>query len=74
MLQDPSLKRCFGVDKKISDCGWEYLSTLKTVKEPQQGLPRLRDLLTWLNKPGMESIWVLLDIKVSLSKQPSCCS
>jgi phosphatidylglycerol phospholipase C len=64
LSHDPSLKRCFGVDKKISDCSWDYLSTLQTVAEPKQGLPRLRDLLAWLNKPGMESIWVLLDIKI----------
>lgn len=53
------------MDKKIKDCDWEYLQGLKTVKEPRQGMPRLRDLLVWLNDAEREDIWVLLDIKVS---------
>ncbi|EHL03714.1 hypothetical protein M7I_0361 [Glarea lozoyensis 74030] len=61
---DPTLKRCFGVDKKICDCDWNYLKTLKTVQEPQETMPRLRDLLKYLAKPGLEHIWVLLDIKL----------
>ncbi|CAM1500954.1 Fc.00g101160.m01.CDS01 [Cosmosporella sp. VM-42] len=64
LSHDPSLKRCFGVDKKIGECSWEYLSTLETVREPRQGLPRLSDLLEWLVEPGLEKIWVLLDIKM----------
>jgi hypothetical protein len=64
--QDPSLKRCFGKDEKIADCDWDYLSTLKTLAQPHQGLPRLSDLLEYLTEPGLEKIWVLLDIKASL--------
>jgi phosphatidylglycerol phospholipase C len=52
------------VDKKISDCDWSYLKTLKTLKKPPESLPRLKDLLKYLAKPGLEEIWVLLDIKV----------
>jgi hypothetical protein len=63
--QDASLKRCFGKDEKIADCDWEYLSTLETLREPRQGMPRLADLLSWLAQPEFEEIWVLLDIKVS---------
>jgi phosphatidylglycerol phospholipase C len=58
------LKRCYGVDAKIKDCSWDYLSTLETLREPRQKMPALRDLLAMLNKPGMEHIWLLLDIKI----------
>jgi hypothetical protein len=27
-------------------------------------MPRLADLLAWLTEPGLESVWVLLDIKL----------
>ena len=63
-LQDPNLKRCFGVDRKIADCGWEYLSGLETLREPREKLPRLEDLLAWLNGDARLHIWLLLDIKV----------
>lgn len=69
--KDASLVRCFGIDKKLADCDWDYLSTLETVREPKQGLPRLRDLLEWLVESDKgrecednEQPWVLLDIKV----------
>ncbi|ESZ96859.1 hypothetical protein SBOR_2780 [Sclerotinia borealis F-4128] len=63
---DPSLKRCFGKDEKIIDCDWSYISTLRTVQAPHESMPRLRDLLEYLATPGLEDIWILLDIKVSL--------
>ncbi|KAK3327529.1 PLC-like phosphodiesterase [Cercophora scortea] len=62
-LQDASLKRCFGVDKTVAECDWSYLSSLKTLREPQQGMPRLLDLLMYLGQPAQEHIWLLLDIK-----------
>jgi hypothetical protein len=40
------------------------LSKLKTLKEPHESMPRLADLLEYLAQPGMEEIWVMLDIKV----------
>lgn len=61
------MKRCFGVDKKIIECDWEYLSELKTLKEPKEHLPRLEDLLVWLNDEERLDVWLLLDIKVSCS-------
>lgn len=64
LTHDASLKRCFGIDKKVADCNWSYLSTLRTLREPQQGLPRLSDLLEYLGQPGLEPIWLLLDIKI----------
>lgn len=63
--QDPTLKRCFGVDARIADCSWEYLSTLRTLKEPHEAMPRLQDFVSWLAQPRFDEIWVVLDIKVS---------
>ncbi|GKT90757.1 glycerophosphoryl diester phosphodiesterase [Colletotrichum tofieldiae] len=34
LSHDGNLKRCFGVDKKINECDWAYLETLRTVREP----------------------------------------
>lgn len=65
-LQDKTLKRCFGLDQKIIDCEWSYIKTLRTVAEPQQSMPRLLDLLNYVASPGLEHIWVLLDLKVIL--------
>ncbi|WYZ41713.1 hypothetical protein EsH8_V_000608 [Colletotrichum jinshuiense] len=65
LSHDGNLKRCFGVDKKINECDWEYLETLETVREPRQKMPRLEDLLGFLSEgeEGREAVWVLLDIK-----------
>ncbi|KAL2131914.1 hypothetical protein VTI74DRAFT_4441 [Chaetomium olivicolor] len=63
LSHDPTLKRCFGLPDKIIDCDWSYLRTVKTIQEPHQRMPRLLDLLEWLTQPGLESMWVLLDIK-----------
>ncbi|CRG86040.1 glycerophosphoryl diester phosphodiesterase [Talaromyces islandicus] len=63
VAHDPSLKRCFGVDKLIADCTWEYLSTLRTKQEPHEKLLRLSDLLEFFNSPSAEHAWALLDIK-----------
>ncbi|KAK8232317.1 PLC-like phosphodiesterase [Phyllosticta capitalensis] len=63
LSHDPSLQRCFGKKEKIIDCEWSYLETLRTVAEPHEPLPRLRDLLEYLTTQGTEDVWVLLDIK-----------
>ncbi|KAF5236545.1 hypothetical protein FANTH_11232 [Fusarium anthophilum] len=60
---DASLKRCFGIEARIGECSWEYLSTLRTVAEPHEPMPRLKDFLQWLAQPEMQDIWVVLDIK-----------
>lgn len=65
-IQDPTLKRCFGVDAKIVDCTWEYIQTLRTVQSPHEPMPRLDEFLEWLASPGLEHIWVILDIKLLL--------
>ncbi|KAH7149557.1 PLC-like phosphodiesterase [Dactylonectria estremocensis] len=64
LSHDPSLKRCYGVDKKVAECDWDYLKTLRTVREPKEPLPRFKDLLEWLASPGLEKIWIVLDIKI----------
>jgi glycerophosphoryl diester phosphodiesterase len=61
---DANLKRCFGKEEKIIDCDWDYLKTLRTIKKPSEPMPRLKDLLEYLTTPGLEDIWVLLDIKL----------
>ena len=58
------MKRCFGREQKIIDCDWSYLKTLRTTQEPHEPMPRLKDLLEFLAQPGLEDIWLLLDIKV----------
>ncbi|KAH7356898.1 putative glycerophosphoryl diester phosphodiesterase [Rhexocercosporidium sp. MPI-PUGE-AT-0058] len=64
LSHDATLKRCFGLDEKIANCDWSYLQTLRTTRKPHQPIPRLVDLLKYLTKPGLEDIWVLLDIKL----------
>ncbi|CAO2651826.1 Nn.00g001090.m01.CDS01 [Neocucurbitaria sp. VM-36] len=64
LSHDKDLKRCFGREEKIIDCDYEFLSTLRTLKEPHESMPRLADLLEYLAQPGLEDIWVLLDIKL----------
>lgn len=56
--------RCFGIDKNIIDCEWSYIETLRTVAKPKQPMARLLDLLNYVASPGLEHIWVLLDLKV----------
>ncbi|KAK4168820.1 glycerophosphoryl diester phosphodiesterase [Cladorrhinum sp. PSN259] len=66
LSHDPSLKRCFGIDKKVADCDWPYLSSLRTQAEPHVPLARLSDLLKYLaqpDHPAVHPIWLLLDIK-----------
>ncbi|KAF2729380.1 tubulin-domain-containing protein [Polyplosphaeria fusca] len=64
LSHDKDLKRCFGRPEKIAECDWEFLSGVKTLKEPHESMPRLLDLLEYLAEPGLEDIWVLLDIKL----------
>ncbi|KAJ5086162.1 hypothetical protein N7532_010933, partial [Penicillium argentinense] len=64
LSHDPTLKRCFGVNKKVVDCDWEYLQSLRTLMAPHEPMPRLVDVLEYLRQPGREHIWVLLDIKL----------
>ncbi|KAH0541598.1 hypothetical protein FGG08_003946 [Glutinoglossum americanum] len=64
LSHDATLKRCFGREGKILDFDWSYLSSLRTLQEPHEHMPRLFDLLEYLASPGLENIWLILDIKV----------
>lgn len=64
LSHDETLKRCFNHEGKIIEHDWEFISTLRTTKEPHQAMPRLLDLLEYLALPGNEEIWCLLDIKL----------
>jgi glycerophosphoryl diester phosphodiesterase len=66
LSHDKDLKRCFGRAEKIIDCDWEFLSGIRTLKEPHEPMPRLLDLLEYLAQPGLEDVWLLLDIKVNM--------
>lgn len=63
LSHDATLSRCFGKSDKIVDLDWSYISTLKTIAEPHESMPRLSDLLKYLAHPEQDDIWVLLDIK-----------
>ena len=67
--QDGSLKRCYGVNKKVIECDWNYIKTLRTINEPSQSMPTFEDLLHYLREPGVEHIWLMLDIKVTSIRQ-----
>jgi phosphatidylglycerol phospholipase C len=62
--QDATLKRCFGVDKKISDCDVAYIKTLCTLKEPHVPMPTLKEVVEFLYESAAQKIWLLLDIKL----------
>ncbi|SMR45460.1 unnamed protein product [Zymoseptoria tritici ST99CH_3D1] len=64
LSHDPTLKRCFGRPERILDLTWDDISPLRTVAEPHVPMPRLIDLLHYLSSPGLEDIWLLLDIKL----------
>ncbi|CAI6332384.1 unnamed protein product [Periconia digitata] len=64
LSHDKDLKRCFGREENIIDCDYEFLSTLRTLQQPHEHLPRLADLLAYLAQPELEDIWLLLDIKL----------
>ncbi|MCJ1479249.1 hypothetical protein MMC13_007934 [Lambiella insularis] len=63
LSHDGTLERCYGKKARIIDCNWEEVSGLRTLREPHEAMPRLRDLLEYLASPGTEHIWLLLDIK-----------
>ena len=64
LSHDATLKRCFGRNEKIIDCTWDEIKDTKTIKEPHEPMPKLKDLLEYLAQPGLEEIWLLLDIKL----------
>lgn len=63
-IQDATMKRCFGKDEKIIDYTWEHLRKERTLREPHEPMPTLKELLKYMVTPGLEKTWLLLDIKV----------
>jgi phosphatidylglycerol phospholipase C len=64
LSHDPTLKRCFGRKEKLIDLEWKEIEPLRSVAAPHVPMPRLIDLLEYLSQPGLEEIWILLDIKL----------
>ncbi|KAK6526241.1 hypothetical protein TWF694_004850 [Orbilia ellipsospora] len=63
LSHDSTLKRCYGIPGKVIDYDWEYLRTLRTLKEPHAPMARLSDLIKFLAQPENSRIWLILDIK-----------
>ncbi|KAI8633969.1 PLC-like phosphodiesterase [Xylariaceae sp. FL1651] len=63
LCHDETLERCYGDKAKVRDLDWDEISKFRTLREPHQPMPRLVDLLEYLDKPGLEDIWLMLDIK-----------
>ncbi|KAF2973364.1 hypothetical protein GQX73_g234 [Xylaria multiplex] len=63
LCHDETLQRCYGNKAKVRDLDWSEISQLRTLREPHQPMPRLIDLLEYLDLPGLEDIWLMLDIK-----------
>ncbi|KAK5628674.1 hypothetical protein RRF57_004389 [Xylaria bambusicola] len=63
LCHDETLQRCYGNKSRVRDLDWAEISKLRTLREPYQPMPRLIDLLEYLNQPGLERIWLMLDVK-----------
>lgn len=61
--QDATLKRCFGIDKRLLDCDWDFVKTVRSIAPPHEPIARLEELLEYLAAEAQQT-WVLLDIKV----------
>lgn len=64
LSHDATLKRCFGREDKIKDLEWKEVAEARSLSPPHEPMPRLIDLLEYMAEPGMEEIWLLLDIKL----------
>lgn len=64
LSHDPTLKRCFGQDAPIIERTWDEVKDLKTLAPPHEPMPSLLQLLEYLARPGLEDVWLLLDIKL----------
>ncbi|KAJ8132871.1 hypothetical protein O1611_g751 [Lasiodiplodia mahajangana] len=63
LCHDETLERCYGNKSKVRDLDWSEIAQLRTLREPHQPMPRLIDLLKYLDEPGQQDIWLMLDIK-----------
>ncbi|KAI1113925.1 PLC-like phosphodiesterase [Nemania sp. NC0429] len=63
LCHDETLERCYGNKSKVRDLDWSEISQLRTLREPHEPMPRLIDLLEYLDQPKLEDVWLMLDIK-----------
>ncbi|KAI1177205.1 PLC-like phosphodiesterase [Nemania sp. FL0916] len=63
LCHDESLQRCYGNKAKVRELDWNEIKQLRTLREPHEPMPRLVDLLAYLDEPGLQDIWLMLDIK-----------
>lgn len=66
LCHDETLQRCYGNKAKVRDLDWSEISQLRTLREPHEPMPRLIDLLEYLDRPELQDIWLMLDIKVNI--------
>ncbi|WEW57336.1 glycerophosphoryl diester phosphodiesterase [Emydomyces testavorans] len=64
LSHDATLKRCFGIDRRLVEWDWKYLSALRTLEPPHEHMPRLIDLLEYVAAAERANVWILLDIKI----------
>lgn len=65
-----SLQRFFGLDKRIEDCEWSEIKDLRTTVEPSETIPTFEQVLRFMTEPGVEHVWLMLDIKVRCAWDP----
>ncbi|KAI0597341.1 PLC-like phosphodiesterase [Biscogniauxia sp. FL1348] len=71
LSHDADLGRCYGLPGvRVRDRDWADLRRLRTTRPPHEPMPRLRDLLAWLDDDGdgdgdprRAAVWIMLDIK-----------
>lgn len=63
LCHDETLRRCYGNRARVRDLDWCEISQLRTLREPRQQMPRLIDLLEYINQPGLEDVQLMLDVK-----------
>lgn len=52
------------MNKKIIDCDYDYIQSLRTLTSPPEKMPTLKELLRFLKEPEATHLWLLLDIKL----------
>ncbi|KAI1167687.1 PLC-like phosphodiesterase [Nemania serpens] len=63
LCHNETLQHCYGNKAKVRDLDWSEISQLRTLREPHEPMPRLIDLLEYLDEPELQDIWLMLDIK-----------
>ncbi|KAI0390867.1 PLC-like phosphodiesterase [Xylariaceae sp. FL0594] len=63
LYHDATLQRCYGKKARVHDLEWSQVKELRSLREPHEPMPRLVDLLRYLDEPGQQNVWLMLDIK-----------